>query len=46
MRDYRRKRLKADHDARMARLDSAEAYAPDLNAVLMLRVGEQKAAAS
>ncbi|MBB4267588.1 helicase-related protein [Roseospira visakhapatnamensis] len=46
VRDYRRKRLKADHDARMARLDSAEAYAPDLNAVLMLRVGEQKAAAS
>ena len=46
VRDYRRKRLKADHDARMARLDAAEAYAPDLNAVLMLRVGEQKADAS
>ena len=44
--DYRRKRLKADHDARMARLDAAEAYAPDLNAVLILRVGEQKADAS
>ena len=40
VRDYRRKRLKADHDARMARLDAAEAYAPDLKAVLMLRVGE------
>ena len=46
VRDYRRKRLKADHDARMARLDAAEAYAPDLNAVLMLRVGEQRAEAS
>ena len=46
VRNYRRKRLKADHDARMARLDAAEAYAPDLNAVLMLRVGEQKADAS
>ena len=43
VRDYRRKRLKADHDARMARLDAAEAYSPDLNAVLMLRVGESKA---
>jgi len=40
VRDYRRKRLKSDHDARMAQLDAAEAYTPDLNAVLMLRVGE------
>jgi len=40
VRDYRRKRLRADHDARMAQLDAAEAYTPDLNAVLMLRVGE------
>ena len=46
VRDYRRKRLKADHDVRMAQLDAAEAYAPDLNAVLMLRVGEQEADAS
>ena len=46
VRDHRRKRLKADHDARMARLDAAEAYNPDLNAVLMLRVGEQRAEAS
>ena len=46
VRDYRRKRLKADHDARMARLNAAEAYAPDLNAVLMLRVGDQRAEAS
>ena len=29
MRDYRRKRLKEEHDARMARLDAAEAYNPD-----------------
>ena len=46
MREYRRKRLRADHDARMAQLDAAEAYAPDLNAVLMLRIGEQMAEAS
>ena len=46
VRDYRRKRLKADHDARMARLKAADAYAPDLNAVLMLRVDERKADAS
>ena len=46
VRDYRRKRLKADHDTRMARLDVADAYAPDLNAVLMLRVGEENADAS
>ena len=39
VRDYRRKRLRADHDARMAQLDAAEAYTPDLTAVLMLRVG-------
>jgi len=39
VRDYRRKRLRADHDARMAQLDAAEAYTPDLNAVLLLRVG-------
>lgn len=46
VREYRRKRLRSDHDARMAQLDAAEAYAPDLNAVLMLRVGEQKAETS
>nr|WP_272491278.1 helicase-related protein [Roseovarius autotrophicus] len=46
VRDYRRKRLKADQETRMAQLDAAEAYAPDLNAVLMLRVGEEKADAS
>ncbi len=46
VRDFRRKRLRADHDARMAQLDAAEAYTPDLNAVLLLRVGEPGPAAS
>lgn len=39
VRDHRRKRLKAEHDARMAALDNAEATLPDLNAVLMVRIG-------
>ena len=46
VRDYRRKRLKSDHDARMAQLDAAEAYTPDLHAVIMLRVGEPAPGAS
>lgn len=46
VRDYRRKRLRADHDARMAQLDAADAYTPDLNAVLLLRVGGPGPAAS
>jgi len=46
VRDFRRKRLQADHDARMAQLDAADAYVPDLNAVLMLRVGETAPGAS
>lgn len=46
VRDFRRKRLQADHDARMAQLNAAEAYIPDLNAVLMLRVGEAAPGAS
>ena len=45
VREYRRKRLLADHEARLARLDGAAAYAPDLNAVLVLRVGCQTGAA-
>ena len=40
VREYRRKRLLADHETRLAQLDAAEAYTPDLNAVLMLRIGE------
>jgi superfamily II DNA or RNA helicase len=39
VREHRRKRLKAEHDARMAALDDAEATVPDLNAVLMVRIG-------
>lgn len=39
VRQFRRKRLLAEHEARIARLDAAEAYTPDLNAVLMLRIG-------
>lgn len=46
VRDFRRKRLQADHDARMAQLNATEAYIPDLNAVLMLRVGEAAPGAS
>lgn len=40
VREHRRKRLLAEHEARMAQLDAAEAYTPDLHAVLMLRIGE------
>lgn len=39
VREFRRKRLLAEHALRIAILDSAEAYMPDLNAVLMLRIG-------
>lgn len=39
VREHRRKRLKAEHDARMAALDDAEASVPDLNAILMVRIG-------
>ena len=46
VRDYRRKRLRSDHDARMAQLDAAEEYTPDLHAVLLLRVGEAAPGAS
>jgi hypothetical protein len=46
VRDFRRKRLRADHDARMAQLDAADAYTPDLNAILLLRVGAPGPAAS
>ena len=46
VRDYRRKRLKAEHDARMARLAAADAYNPDLNAILLLRVGKHRAETS
>ncbi len=39
VRDYRRKRLQAEYDARVAQLNAAEDYIPDINAVLMLRIG-------
>ena len=39
VREHRRKRLNAEHQVRMAALDNAEASVPDLNAVMMLRVG-------
>jgi hypothetical protein len=39
VREFRRKRLLAEHESRIALLDTAEAYTPDLNAVLMLRIG-------
>jgi superfamily II DNA or RNA helicase len=39
VRDHRRKRLKAEHDKRLAALDDAEDTVPDLNAVLMIRIG-------
>lgn len=39
VREHRRKRLDAEHQVRMAALDDAETSVPDLNAVMMLRVG-------
>ena len=46
VREFRRKRLVAEHQARLAQIDSAEAYTPDLNAVLMLRIGLENATPS
>jgi hypothetical protein len=39
VREHRRKRLQQEHDARLAALDDMEASVPDLNAVMMVRVG-------
>jgi len=39
VREHRRKRLQQEHDARIAALDDMEASVPDLNAVMMVRVG-------
>lgn len=39
VREHRRKRLEAEYEARLAALADAEACTPDLNAVLMLRIG-------
>ena len=43
VRDHRRKRLDAEHQARIAALGASEASLPDLNAVMMLRVGSRVA---
>ncbi|WP_223814396.1 DEAD/DEAH box helicase [Roseicitreum antarcticum] len=40
VRDFRRKRLQNEHAERMANLDAAASYSPDLNALLVLRIGE------
>ena len=39
VREYRRKRLDADHQSRMASLEDAQLSIPDINAVMMLRIG-------
>ena len=39
VREHRRKRLEQEHQARLAALDDAASSVPDLNAVMMLRVG-------
>ncbi|WP_254045333.1 DEAD/DEAH box helicase [Thiohalocapsa sp. ML1] len=39
VRAYRRRRLEQEHKERMATLDAAETSLPDLNAIMMLRVG-------
>lgn len=44
VREHRRKRLEAEHQARMAALADAESCTPDLNAVIMLRIGSQESA--
>jgi superfamily II DNA or RNA helicase len=44
VREYRRKRLLTEHQTRMATLDIAESYTPDLHSVLMLRVGSENRA--
>lgn len=43
VREHRRKRLEKEHRARLAVLDDADANIPELNAVLMLRVGTASA---
>lgn len=40
VRDYRRKRLHSEHQARMVQLEAAASYSPDIHALLVLRVGE------
>jgi len=40
VREYRRKRLQAEHNNRIADLRDAETCLPDMNAVLLLRIGQ------
>jgi hypothetical protein len=42
VREYRRKRLEQDHASEMARVADADAVVPELNPVLMLRVGAEE----
>lgn len=44
VREHRRKQLEAEHQARMAALADAESCTPDLNAVIMLRIGSSEGA--
>jgi hypothetical protein len=46
VREHRRKRLETEHQARMADLSEAEACTPELNAVLILRIGSAGGAAA
>ncbi len=39
VREHRWKRLNAEHQARMTAIDEAEVSVPDINAVMMLRIG-------
>jgi superfamily II DNA or RNA helicase len=41
VREYRRKRLEQEHASEMARVADAEAVVPELNAVIMLRLGAE-----
>jgi superfamily II DNA or RNA helicase len=43
VREYRRKHLLTHHEARLAQLVLAQSYTPDLNAILLLRIGREKA---
>lgn len=39
VREHRRKRLQQEHNARVAAIDDMGASVPDLNAVMMVRIG-------
>lgn len=46
VRAYRRRRLEQGHSERMASLDAAQSCLPDLNAIMMLRIGSESGAAT